>query len=623
MMLINFILLTYFSGALAGLLRREKLSYLLAFTASFLILPVSVKGIYGIHGEVMPFLPTGITIDAFSSLFLLVLAVVGSTLSAYLLSYSFKGSRGLASMAFNGALFSALLFLLTDNLERLTLAYELFAFFTFIIVLTSGIKKAERSAWKYLWNTQLFGMVPMTIVAGLAYSAVGDMQHLTFEGLSESIDKLPTATWLPILLYLSASLVRSGVFPFHTWVPDTYRRIPSAFVPLFLIGETLGFYLLTRVAFFMLPFPKTLGYVIAFLGTISAFSTLYSFREIRLKRKFAFHSIMDMGVSYFALGVALVTKGQPVGTLALLGALLHTLYQTIYKSTLFLGIGSIEHYGEEPNICSLRKLLRGHVMAFIIILSALSMAAIPPLASFTSRLLIYSSIFGTRDIYLWTMGLTIGFLGLFPLASIIQLRRINRMICKREVERNEIPFLIRTATGFLAFAGFVLAVFPFMLLPLLKDAVEEVYPVFHLFLSSGVSLGAAVLLTAILTGWKIGNIPTDRVSELLLIFYNIGDILRDSESYLRWRAKELYLHTVLPVIKVIPKHEIPLIKDCEDALDYPTRHLDEALFSPIIRGIRWAAQRSTSRNPDMNVLMSGFAIAFALLIVILGVMLWT
>ncbi|WP_054841290.1 proton-conducting transporter transmembrane domain-containing protein [Thermococcus peptonophilus] len=182
---------------------------------------------------------------------------------------------------------------------------------------------------------------------------------------------------------------------------------------------------------------------------------------------------MDVGVSYFALGSALVLSGE-LGTIALVGAILHTLYQALYKSAIFFGLGAIDHYGEEPNICSLRKLLKGHVITLLISLSAFSMAGVPPLAAFVSKWLIYEASFGTANVYLWAMGLTISFLGLFPLASILQVRRINRLLCKREVERGEIPPLyIRSVTGIVALLGFLVAVFPLIVFPWIQHMVRE------------------------------------------------------------------------------------------------------------------------------------------------------
>ena len=613
-----------FTASLLGLAVGKR-AYYVTLASSITLFASAIEGLNGLSGEIIPFLPTSVMVDSLSALFLLVVAFLTFALSLYLLSYEVKGDERFLAMATNMALLSAVLFLVTDNIERLTLAYELFAVFTAVMVLTSETRGSRKATWRYLVLTQVFGIIPLLIITGITYGAVGSLHHLTFEGLRENLENLAVSPGFLLALFLLASLVRSGAFPFHVWVPRVYRSLPSPFVPVFLIGESLGVYLLLRVSHFVLPAGKSFGYTVAFLGTVTAFATLYSFREIRLKRKFAYHSVMDVGIAYFALGSSLVLQGTFLGTIALLGALLHVLYQMLYKSSLFFGLGAIEHYGEEPNICSMRKLLKGHVIALLMTLSVFSMAGIPPLSAFVSKWLIYTASMGSVDVLLWLMVVTIAFLGVFPLASIIQVRRINRLICKREVEREDVPFTIRTVTGIVSLASFIVAVFPFILLPWLVKAIEILgYPLpkspVHLFFgvfSSFVAL--AVLVTSAYVGWKIGKMPTERISELLLIFYNMGDILRFTSDYLLSLGKRFYLNHVLPIIKVVPRHELPLIKDYDDALDYPVRHLDEAMFMPLIKAFQKLAEWGRSRNLDMNALIGGFAIAMAVLIVLLGV----
>ncbi len=614
-----------FIAALVGLFTRKRVAYAFTFLSSLALFGVSVEGLKGLEGEIIPFLPTTVKIDSLSALFLSVLAFTTLALSLYVPSYEVRGNVRFLTMATNMAILSAVLFLVTDNLERLTLAYELFAVFTAIMVLVSETRGSTNAIWRYLVLTQVFGIIPLLIATGLAYGAVGDIHNLTFHELHENLGKLPVNPAFLLALFLSASLVRSGAFPFHVWVPRVYRSLPSPFIPVFLVGEGLGVYLLLRIANFVIPAGEAFGYIVAFIGTVTAFATLYSFREIRLKRKFAYHSVMDVGISYFALGSSLVLHGTSLGTIALLGTLLHVLYQILYKSAFFFGLGAIEHYGEEPNICSIRKLLKGHVVAFLLTLSVFSMAGVPPLSAFVSRWLIYTAPMGSRDVLLWLMVVTVALLGIFPLASIIQVRRVNRLLCEREVEREEVPLVMRVVTGAVALVSFTVAVFPFILFPWLTGSIEGLghpLPDSPVELFFGTPASFLALLTLVGTayiGWKIGKMPTERVSELLLIFYNMGDILRFTAEYLISAGKNFYLQKILPIIKVIPKHEVPIIKDYDDALDYPVRHLDEAMFMPLIKAVGKLARWGKSRNPDMNTLMSGFAVAMAIVIILLGV----
>jgi len=614
-------------GAVAPLLKQDfRGSLPPAIVGSLLTFLAGAYGIScGIEGGILSsILETEVKIEPLNGFFIAFLGLIGLFVSLYLLHYEMSPRHLTFAMAYNGTLASALLFLSTDNLEKLTFSYELMAIFTLVLFLSTVPRNGRITARNYIVMTQVFGIIPLLIATSLAYSAVGSIHGLTFDALRENLNSLPVGVWLLYALYILPALVRSGVFPFHTWVPRVYRRLPSPLVPLFIALEGTGVYLSLRMFFETLPHSEVAGYLLALLGTVSVFATLYSFKEIRLKTKFAYHSIMDVGVSYFALGSALVLGGE-LGTIALVGAILHTLYQTLYKSAIFFGLGAIEHYGEEPNICSLRKLLRGHVIALLILLSVFSMAGVPPLAAFVSKWLIYEASFGTANVYLWAMGITVAFLGLFPLASILQVRRINRLLCKREVEREEVPLYIRSVMGIVALLSFLVAVFPLMVFPWLQHVVQELtgFEIESLskpfFASPSGVVAVSLLFISTYAGWKIGRIPTDRVSELLLIFYNMGGILRFTSDFFLREGKKAYLNYVLPVIKVVPKHELPLVKDYDDALDYPVRHLDEAMFMPLIRAVQKVGEWGKSRDLDMNALISGFAIAMALLIVLLGV----
>jgi len=599
-----------FIGSLSALVIGRRAFAIIALSS----VPVFMAANGELEGEIIPFLPTTFRVDALSSLFLMVLAVVILAVSLYGLVYPLPRFTVLGTgMAF----LSALLFLVTDNIERLTLAYELFVVFTGVMLLGFN----PRRAWRYLVVQQVFGIIPLLVATGLAYGAVGDLHHLTFHALHESLTRLPVKGDFLLVLFLLAALVRSGVFPLHSWVTKVYSSVPSPLVPVLIFGEALGFYLLLRVSHFALPAPEWLGYLVAFLGSVSTFSTLYSFREVRLKRKFARHSVMDVGIAYFALGVSIVLQGTFLGTVALLGALLHILYQVIYKGAVYFGLGAIEYYGENPTVCSLRRLLRGHVVALLITLSAFSLAAVPPLSAFMSRWLVYMAPLGTGDVLLWLMAVAVAFSGLFPLASIIQVRRINRLICRGEVEREELPLAIRAVTGGMAFLGFVVSVFPFLLLPWLKASIEELHyplpesPVALFFAHPSSAIALTFLLGSLFVGLRVGRLPTERVSELLLIFYSIGDLLRSTVELFLDGAKSLYIAYVLPVIKVVPRYEVPVIRDYDDALDYPVRHLDEAMFMPLIRFL------SKDRFPerDMTALMLLLVTFLGLIVVAMGV----
>ncbi len=617
---VEFAVLSFLLGSAAPLFRRDfRVSLPFSILGSILTMTTAFYGLSGgIRGQVFNgIFRTQVNVDPLSAFFTFILGLVGFLSSVYLLNYEMKPRHLTFAIAYNGTLLSALLFLTTENFEKMILFYELLALLTFALILSTVVSGGRNTAKNYIVLTQLFGVVPLLIALPLTHTAGSSLG-----GTGANMAVLPVL----YALLLLPPLVRSGVFPFHTWVPRVYRRVPSPVVPVLIVLEGLGIYMMIRLFWFVLPFSRPLGYVIAFLGMTSAFSTLYSFSEIRLKRKFAYHSVMDVGLSYFALGSAMVFHGSLTGRILLIGALFHTLYQSVYKSSIFFGLGAIEHYGEEPNVCSLRKLFKGHVMAFLMSISAFSMAGLPPLAAFVSKWLIYQGAFMSGDTLVFMMFFAVAFLGLFPFASVVQVRRLNRDLCKRELGAGNVPLLLRGVVGTTAMLTVLLSVLPVLMGPIIVPALSEItgspVPSFGaLFMANVTASVIAVLLltgTAYL-GMRIGRIPTDRASELLLIFYNIGDMLALTRDFILETGRRAYVTCVLPVIEYIPRHELPLIRDCDDAFDYPVRHIDEAMFMPILRLISGVSERAGERVPDMNALMAVFAVVFALLIIFLGV----
>jgi len=622
--LVEFAVLFFLLGAVAPLFKRDfRVSLPFSVLGSLFTMVVGVYGISeGIKGGIFSgIFEARVNVDPLSAFFTFVLGLIGLLSSVYLMDYEMRPRHLTFAVAYNGTLLSALLFLTTESFERMVLSYELLALFTYVLILSTAVRGDRDTPRNYIVLTQVFGVVPLLITASLLTTA-----GPTFGAIRVNLAALPVSVSFLYALLVSPPLVRSGAFPFHVWVPDVYRRVPSPVVPVLISLEAVGVYMAIRLFWFVLPLSKSLGYVVAFLGTISAFSTLYSFREIRLKRKFAYHSVMDVGISYFALGSAMVLHGSLAGRILLAGALFHTLYQVVYKSSIFFGLGAIEHYGEEPNVCSLRKLFRGHVMAFLMSISAFSMAGLPPLAAFVSKWLVYQGALLSGDTLVLLMFSAVIFLGLFPFASVVQVRKLNREMCKRELGAENVPFLLRGVVGTTAMLTVLLAVLPLLVEPFIVPALGEVtgfsFPSLAALFTARVPASLAAILLLIGTayiGLRVGRMPTDRVSELLLIFYNMGGMLTVTKDLLLEGGKRAYITRILPILRSIPRHELPLVKDCDDVFDYPVRHLDEAMFMPLLRLISRMSGRAGERVYDMNALMAAFAVVFALLIILFGV----
>jgi len=462
----------------------------------------------------------------------------------------------------------AVFLMLTGKGELLVSGYELYALGTFLMILSAGRPKTAR---RYVVMNQVFGVIPLILAYATGFRP----------------------------LYVFPILFRAGLFPFHSWVPGVYGKVRAALTPVFMLGELVAFHMA------LTAWPgQYCGYLFAVAGSVSTFAALYSFREIRLKKKFSYGSITDVGMAFFGLGGYWVTGREVM----LYGSLLYILYQVLYKSAVFVGLSAVEHYGEEPNVCSIRKLLSDHLMSSLLYASSLAMAGVPPFASFVSRWMIYQGMSGA-GVVLWLTFVPVVFLGAFPLASLLQLRSLGERICGRKVSVTKVPRGVVAVTGFLTVAS-------------LTAPLSFALPSVRSSVSLPLAVVSALLMVSMLAfGWKLGRTPTERVSEILLIFYSLGGILRETAAFAVDLLRRAYLHGIVPVIKDVPGYEVPTLESSMDALDYETRHIDEAMFMPFVRAVERASRWGTERNADMNVLMSGFAIAFAVLVVLVGIML--
>ena len=100
-----------------------------------------------------------------------------------------------------------------------------------------------------------------------------------------------------------------------------------------------------------------------------------------MKRLFAYSSISQVG--YMVLGLGL---GTPLGVV---GALYHLVNHSVFKSLLFLNAGAVEHATGTRDLKRLGGLRQAMpVTGFTSLVASMSMAGIPPLNGFWSKLII-------------------------------------------------------------------------------------------------------------------------------------------------------------------------------------------------------------------------------------------
>ena len=187
---------------------------------------------------------------------------------------------------------------------------------------------------------------------------------------------------------LIASFAKAGGFPLHTWVPDFSKDAPvesAAFLPASL-DKLLGIYLLARVVISLFVLNLGIHLMLITLGALTVITAvMMAMIQHNGRKLLGYHAVSQVG--YMIMGVG---SGSIV---AFIGGLFHMINHTIYKSTLFLSLGSVEKRtgtNELDDLGGLGKLMP--ITFSTALVGALSISGIPPFNGFFSKWLIYQGV---------------------------------------------------------------------------------------------------------------------------------------------------------------------------------------------------------------------------------------
>ena len=305
-------------------------------------------------------------------------------------------------------LFETLFLLMTGAMNGVVLAGDLFNMYIFLEVAAIasyalvgfGCEAEElEAAFKYL----ILGTIGSAfILVGIAilYSLTG---HLNMAMVASTLTKAgPTG---PATIFAAAALLgglalKAAMVPFHAWLPDAHPSAPAPISAMLsgVLIKASGVYALARVVFNVLGPTTEYAAVLMVLGAVSmVIGVFLAVGQWDFKRLLAYHSISQMGYVVLAFGVAasVVAEGGPtqIAALCLFGGLFHLFNHAAFKSLLFLSSGSIEHQTGTRMLKEMGGLTRRMpVTSFCCRIGALSIAGVPPLNGFFSKLIIIISL---------------------------------------------------------------------------------------------------------------------------------------------------------------------------------------------------------------------------------------
>ncbi len=278
-------------------------------------------------------------------------------------------------LLFTGAMLGVVL---SANLLLLVVFWELTSLASFLLIgFWHERERGRYGAYQSLVVTALGGLALLAGVILLG-GVAGSFEWP--EVLAQRDAVLASPLFPAILgLILLGVFTKSGQFPFHLWIPNAMQA-PTP-VSAFLHSATMvkaGVFLLARL------FPLFSGtgwwfYTVGIAGMATmAFAAYAALRQSDLKALLAYSTVSNLGMITALLGF-----GSEAGATA---AVFHVINHAVFKASLFLSVGVVEHETGTRNLNRLGGLRRAMPWtATLATVSALAMAGVPLLNGFLSK----------------------------------------------------------------------------------------------------------------------------------------------------------------------------------------------------------------------------------------------
>lgn len=262
-----------------------------------------------------------------------------------------------------------------------------------IMIKNSG--RAITASVRYM-IVSLVGSGLFLIGTTLLYSITG---HLLMQNINSSVDVLfgagdyrVTLTVITALMTVGLS-IKSGLFPFHLWIPDAYSLsvAPSSAMLSGMVSKGYIFLLIKLIyrVFGFKVFETTGVFDLIFIAGIAAMimGSVAAIRSVCLRRMTAYSSVSQIGYIFMGLGLA-----NDAGTVA---AVFHIITHGLTKSLLFIAASSFTGEKEDVAISDIKGMGHKHpVSAATFTAAALSIVGFPLFAGFIAKMLLANASFG-------------------------------------------------------------------------------------------------------------------------------------------------------------------------------------------------------------------------------------
>ncbi|MGB9907393.1 MAG: complex I subunit 5 family protein [Candidatus Saccharicenans sp.] len=394
-----------------------------------------------------------VALDSFNLFMLFTISLVSLCISLFSIDYlEHYGHK---------STFYAMFLVMIAGMNGLVLVPDLFSIYLFLevaavasyalVAFGLGYDELEAS-FKYLMLSVVasaFALLSIVIIFGMTGS-------LNFQAVAQGLQDLEArlVVGVCVAFFIMGFGLKAALVPFHAWLPDAHPSAPAPISAMLsgLLIKVSGIYALFRVIYSVIGITPALSQLLMALGTVSmVVAALLALGQKDVKRMLAYSSISQVG--YIVLGLAL---GTPLG---IAGALFHLFNHAVAKGLLFLNSGSIQHITGTRNLDELGGLgKKVPVTAGTNLVGSLSIAGVPPLAGFWSKLIIIMALIQAKEFGYALVAILASILTLWYYL-LIQRKAFFGRVADKWLQVKEAPFWMSAANVVLALICILAGIF--------------------------------------------------------------------------------------------------------------------------------------------------------------------
>jgi len=419
-----------------------------------------------------------LVLDDFSALFMLVFLAVAFVVILASARY-IEGEK-------HAAEYYSLILLATLGMMLVAAATDLFVLYIGIEITSlssyalvafrkKDIKGTE-AATKYF----IFGGISSAFTLfgiSLVYGVAGTTSFAEIGAAVGTLDAYKEMLWLALVMVIVGFGFKVAMVPFHSWAPDVYEGAPTTITAMLAAGsKKMGFVAMFKFFLIaMLAIKADWEIVVAILAIVTmTVGNLAALNQTSIKRMLAYSSIAQAG--YILIAVAVGTE------FAVTGGIFHILTHAFMKGGAFIVVATLATVAIGERIADYKGLAkRSNFMAFSMTVLLFSLAGIPPLAGFASKVVLFSSpIMGTVDgadwmIWLAVAGIINSAISLYYYARVVKYMYVDELEEGAPSEKLKLPKSMVAAVAICVVAIIGIGVFPDYFIQLCRDAAQALF----------------------------------------------------------------------------------------------------------------------------------------------------